>query len=140
MTGGDARVREASHPNDWDRQWDMYGEVAEGNPANDYRHALILKLLGRPPAGATVLDIGSGQGQFALRLQAMYPDLAVWGVDNSAEGEIQTVPVLYQSRPVQAALFFDDSIAASMKAMPLTPSSTVGNRTLAGGARPSRIA
>ena len=83
---GDARVRQASDPNDWDHQWDVYGEVAEGNPANDYRHALILKLLGRPPARATMLDIGSGQGQFALRLQELYPDVAMWGVDNSAEG------------------------------------------------------
>jgi 2-polyprenyl-3-methyl-5-hydroxy-6-metoxy-1,4-benzoquinol methylase len=86
VTSGDARVRQAADPNDWDHHWDAYGEVAEDNPANDYRHALILKLLGRPPAGSTVLDIGSGQGQFALRLQAMYPDLAVWGVECSAEG------------------------------------------------------
>jgi SAM-dependent methyltransferase len=86
VTGGGARVRQTSDPNDWDHQWDVYGDVAKRNPANDYRHALILKLLGRPPAGATVLDIGSGQGQFALRLQAMFPDVAVWGVDSSAGG------------------------------------------------------
>jgi len=86
VTGGDADLRKALDPNDWDHNWDAYSEIAERNPANDYRHALILKLLGRPPAGATVLDIGSGQGQFALRLQAMYPDLAVWGVDYSREG------------------------------------------------------
>jgi 2-polyprenyl-3-methyl-5-hydroxy-6-metoxy-1,4-benzoquinol methylase len=86
VTSGDARIQSAPYPSDWDRHWDAYGEVAEDNPANSYRHGLILKLLGRPPAGSTVLDIGSGQGQFALWLQAMYPDLAVWGVDNSAEG------------------------------------------------------
>ncbi len=57
-----------------------------GNPANGYRQALILRLLGRPPAGSTVLDIGCGQGQFALALQEMFPNLSVWGVDNSAEG------------------------------------------------------
>jgi SAM-dependent methyltransferase len=77
-------------PNDWDRNWDAYSEIAEHDPANDYRHALILKLLGRPPGGSTVLDIGSGQGQFALRLQAMYPDLAVWGVDYSREGVVRS--------------------------------------------------
>lgn len=86
MTSGDARFRQAPDPNDWDHHWDACREVAQGNPANDYRHSLILKLLGRPPAGSTVLDIGSGQGQFALRLQAMYPDVAVWGVDSSAGG------------------------------------------------------
>ena len=83
---GDASVRHAPDPNDWDYHWDEIGEASERSPANDYRHALIFKLLGRPAAGSTVLDIGSGQGQFALRLQTMYPDAAVWGVDSSARG------------------------------------------------------
>ncbi|MGD1237801.1 class I SAM-dependent methyltransferase [Mycobacterium seoulense] len=86
MTHGDAPVGKAPDPNDWDHHWDAYGEASERSPAVGYRLALILKLLGRPPAGSTVLDIGSGQGQFALRLQAMYPDLAVWGVEYSAVG------------------------------------------------------
>lgn len=86
MTPSDARIGQDVDPNDWDHHWDAYSEVAKSNPANDYRHALILKLLGRPPAGSTILDIGSGQGQFALRLQAMYPDVAVWGVEYSTEG------------------------------------------------------
>jgi SAM-dependent methyltransferase len=81
-----ARVRQTPDPNAWDHHWDAYGEAAEGNPANDYGHALILKLLGRPTTGSSVLDIGSGQGQFALQLKAMYPDLAVRGVEFSAEG------------------------------------------------------
>lgn len=85
MTGG-AHAGTVSDPNDWDHHWDAYGEAAEGNPANEYRHSLILQLLGRPPAGSTLLDIGSGQGEFALRVQEMYPDLAVWGVEYSAEG------------------------------------------------------
>ena len=83
---GDARVEKAPDSNDWDHHWDAYGEAAMGNPANDYRQALILRLLGRPPAGSIVLDIGSGQGQLTLALQEVYRDVAVWGVDNSAEG------------------------------------------------------
>ncbi|MDT5024045.1 MAG: hypothetical protein QOE61_471 [Micromonosporaceae bacterium] len=71
---------------DWDNHWDAYGEAAEGNPANIYRRNLILKLLGRPPAGSTVIDIGSGQGELALHVQRTYPDLAVWGVEYSAAG------------------------------------------------------
>jgi SAM-dependent methyltransferase len=86
VTPGDGRVGQAPDSNDWDHLWDAFGEASLGNPANSYRQALILRLLGRPPAGSTVLDIGSGQGQFALSLQALYPDLAVWGVDDSAEG------------------------------------------------------
>ncbi|MFC4037282.1 class I SAM-dependent methyltransferase [Dactylosporangium siamense] len=73
-------------PNDWDHHWDAYGEAAEGNPANIYRRNLILKLMGRPPAGSTVLDIGSGQGEFALHFQRTYPDLNVWGAEYSASG------------------------------------------------------
>jgi SAM-dependent methyltransferase len=73
-------------PNDWDHHWDAYGEAAEGNPANIYRRNLLLKLLGRPAAGSIVLDIGSGQGEFALHLQRLYPDLSVWGVEYSALG------------------------------------------------------
>jgi SAM-dependent methyltransferase len=38
------------------------------------------------PQGAVVLDIGSGQGHFALDLQRERPDLRVWGVEYSAGG------------------------------------------------------
>jgi SAM-dependent methyltransferase len=76
----------ATDPNDWDHHWDAYGEAAEGNPANIYRRQLILKLLGRPPAGSTVLDIGSGQGEFAVHFARLYPDLDVRGVEYSAAG------------------------------------------------------
>ena len=65
VTSGNAPIGKDLDPNAWDHIWDAYGENSEGNPAIDYRQALILKLLGRPPAGSTVLDIGSGQGQFA---------------------------------------------------------------------------
>jgi len=71
---------------DWDDHWDKYGEAAKGNPANDYRHAMVLKLLGELPKGAVVLDIGSGQGQFAIDLQAANPQASVFGVEYSAEG------------------------------------------------------
>jgi SAM-dependent methyltransferase len=77
---------QAPDPDDWDHHWDAYGEAAEGNPANLYRRRLVMSLLGRPPAGATVLDIGSGQGEFAIHLQGTYPDIAVWGVEYSAAG------------------------------------------------------
>ena len=77
---------DAPDPDDWDHHWDAYGEAAEGNPANVYRCRLVMGLLGRPPAGATVLDIGCGQGEFAIHLRQTYPDVAVWGVEYSAAG------------------------------------------------------
>jgi SAM-dependent methyltransferase len=73
-------------PDDWDHHWDAYGEAAEANPANVYRRRLVMSLLGRPQAGATVLDIGSGQGNLAIHLRETYPDVAVWGVEHSATG------------------------------------------------------
>jgi len=85
---GHRHPRQSDDPEsyDWDGHWDSYGEAADGNPANIYRRTLLLKLMGRPPLGATVLDIGCGQGEFALDLQRRYPDLAIWGVEYSAEG------------------------------------------------------
>jgi len=88
MNPSDAPIGQAAGTNDWDHLWDAFGEASLGNPANGYRQSLILRLLGRPPAGSTVLDIGSGQGQFALWLQAMYPDLAVWGCRQQRGGGV----------------------------------------------------
>jgi 2-polyprenyl-3-methyl-5-hydroxy-6-metoxy-1,4-benzoquinol methylase len=88
---------ETPDPYDWDHHWDAYGEAAEGNPANVYRFRLVLSLLGRPPAGATLLDIGSGQGELAIKLRQTYPDVAVWGVEYSSAG-------VERSRAAAAAL------------------------------------
>lgn len=77
---------ESADPDDWDHHWDVYGEAAEGNPANLYRRGLVLRLLGRPPPGSTVLDIGSGQGELAIHLATIYPDVNVWGVEYSKAG------------------------------------------------------
>ncbi len=88
MSAADRAIRrpEAPDPDDWDHHWDAFGEAAEGNPANLYRRRLVMSLLGRPPAGATVLDIGSGQGEFAIYLRETYPDVGVWGVEYSTAG------------------------------------------------------
>ncbi len=76
----------AAGRDEWDRHWALYGEPAEGNPANAYRHRLVLGLLGHPGAGDTILDIGSGQGEFALLLHERFPDAVVAGIEYSAEG------------------------------------------------------
>jgi 2-polyprenyl-3-methyl-5-hydroxy-6-metoxy-1,4-benzoquinol methylase len=73
-------------PADWDHHWDAYGEAAEGNPANVYRHRLILGLLGPLRRGETLLDIGSGQGEFAIAFKRLHPETDVWGVEFSALG------------------------------------------------------
>ncbi len=77
---------DGSDQDDWDDHWDRFGENALGNPANDYRHAMVLKLLGDLRPGSVLLDIGSGQGQFAIDFQGRHPEVAVWGVEYSSEG------------------------------------------------------
>jgi SAM-dependent methyltransferase len=77
---------DGSDQDDWDDHWDRFGEAALGNPANDYRHAMVLKHLGELPPGSTLLDIGSGQGQFAIDYKQRYPHVDVWGVEYSSAG------------------------------------------------------
>ncbi len=62
------------------------GRSALRNPANVYRTRLILHHLGTPKPGSKVVDIGSGQGEFTLLLEAKYPDIEVLGLEYSYEG------------------------------------------------------
>jgi 2-polyprenyl-3-methyl-5-hydroxy-6-metoxy-1,4-benzoquinol methylase len=77
---------DGTHQDDWDSHWDQLGEMSLRNPANQYRHAMVLKLLGRVPPGSVLLDIGCGQGQFALAYQRENPGVQVLGVEHSGEG------------------------------------------------------
>jgi SAM-dependent methyltransferase len=85
MTADSDRPAVADADN-WEDHWNAFGDPALGNPANAYRNRLILRFLGNPARGSTVVDIGSGQGQLALLLQARYPDVHVLGVEYSHEG------------------------------------------------------
>lgn len=71
---------------DWDAHWDSFGAVARENPANLYRHRLVFDRLGRVRPGDRLLDIGAGQGDFALLAAARYPNLAVRGIEYSEAG------------------------------------------------------
>ncbi len=72
---------------DWDAHWATYGDASgELNPANRMRERTILGLLGTITPGATVLDIGSGQGDLVFFLARRRPDVNVVGVENSTEG------------------------------------------------------
>jgi SAM-dependent methyltransferase len=68
----------------WERHWDDYASSAERNPAQRFRRKLILSLLGNAPA--RVLDIGSGQGDFAADLRAAFPEAEIVGLELSASG------------------------------------------------------
>jgi 2-polyprenyl-3-methyl-5-hydroxy-6-metoxy-1,4-benzoquinol methylase len=71
---------------EWDQTWANYGDPAEGNPANVYRTHLILKHLGHPRLGDTILDVGCGQGELAVNLQQTFVDARVRGIEYSREG------------------------------------------------------
>jgi trans-aconitate methyltransferase len=73
---------------DWDSHWDDYASSAERNPAQRYRRKLILSSLGLDQAASTprVLDIGSGQGDFAVEVLAACPGAQILGLELSTSG------------------------------------------------------
>jgi SAM-dependent methyltransferase len=71
----------------WDAHWDQYAESARANPAQEYRRRLVFSWLDLPKSGAArVLDIGSGQGDFAAELKRSYPQIQLLGLELSRSG------------------------------------------------------
>jgi SAM-dependent methyltransferase len=87
----------------WNRHWDDYASSAERNPAQRYRRKLILSSLDLNPAASAprVLDIGSGQGDFAAEVLAACPNARVLGLELSTSG------VAIAARKVPAAQFLE---------------------------------
>ena len=75
---------------DWDQHWDNYAESASHNPAQAYRRTLIFKLLGDLDANSRLLDIGSGQGDFARDFVERYPATPFLGLEVSRSGVDQS--------------------------------------------------
>lgn len=73
---------------DWDQHWDEYAGAAELNPAQQYRRRLILRTMSAraPLVGAHVLDIGSGQGDFAVQVAPLLGEGQFVGVDVAESG------------------------------------------------------
>jgi SAM-dependent methyltransferase len=71
---------------DWDRHWDEYSDVAEVNPAQRYRLQIAARLLDLGNRPARVVDIGSGQGDFAAELRENHPRAEVLGLEFSQSG------------------------------------------------------
>jgi SAM-dependent methyltransferase len=93
-----AATKAVAQPDDWDRHWDDCASSAERNPAQRFRRKLILSMLcgtgdhslrSRIPGCVPpehVLDIGSGQGDFAADLAAAFPGAKLLGLELSASG------------------------------------------------------
>ena len=91
----------AAGRDDWNRHWDDYASSAESNPAQRFRRQLILGSLALHEDASTprVLDIGSGQGDFAVDVLAACPGAQVLGLELSASG------VAFAARKAPAARF-----------------------------------
>jgi SAM-dependent methyltransferase len=70
----------------WDRHWLDYAESTELNPAQRYRRRLIFDLLALEGRQARLLDIGSGQGDFAVDVLRRYPWAELLGLELSEKG------------------------------------------------------
>lgn len=71
----------------WDEHWDRYAAAASQNPAQQMRHALIVRLLrANARTGARILDIGSGQGDLLVKLHTALPGAELLGFELSASG------------------------------------------------------
>ena len=71
---------------DWERHWEDYSSIAEVNPSQRYRRLLAIKLLGIDGRGARVVDIGSGQGDFAAELWRQSRKSEILGLEYSQSG------------------------------------------------------
>lgn len=97
----------AAGSDDWESHWRAYAEAARLNPAQHYRHALLisqLRVLGAQ-VGDRLLDIGSGQGDFLVLAAQALPGLELAGFEMSREGVAISRARLPQARCHQADLF-----------------------------------
>jgi SAM-dependent methyltransferase len=77
---------EAAQRDDWDRHWVDYAEAAEQNPAQRYRRHIVFDLLALGDRPARVLDVGSGQGDFAAELLRRHRRAELLGLEVSESG------------------------------------------------------
>ena len=73
---------------DWDEHWDRFAEAASRNPAQRMRHSIVARLLlqGARGSAVRVLDLGSGQGDLALKLRGLLPGASLLGLELSESG------------------------------------------------------
>jgi SAM-dependent methyltransferase len=81
-----APAHDAGQRDDWDQHWLDYASAAERNPAQRYRRRIVISLLELKDGPARVLDIGSGQGDFAVELLRRHPGTELLGLEVSEAG------------------------------------------------------
>jgi SAM-dependent methyltransferase len=83
---GTAPVPGEEARDNWDQHWADFAVAAGINPAQRYRHELIIRLLKRGGSPRRVLDIGSGTGDLAAVVRAELPAAEILGLELSKEG------------------------------------------------------
>ncbi len=85
------------HWEHWSRPFIRAIEDFHGRHVYDRRLRILSeRLAGVMPQGATILDVGCGDGLLAARVLGQRPDLAIRGVDILARGETQIPVDTYQ--------------------------------------------
>jgi SAM-dependent methyltransferase len=90
----------------WDQHWTDLAGPSSINPGQRYRRMLVLRTLHLEEAGAPVrlLDIGSGLGDLARDVMALYPRIEFVGLDQSRAG------VEISARKVPSARFLQKDL------------------------------
>jgi SAM-dependent methyltransferase len=76
----------AEDRDDWDRHWKEYARSSAGNPAQEFRRRLVLRLLAPSAGTPRILDVGSGTGDLALDLRRAFPEAELAGIELSEAG------------------------------------------------------
>jgi SAM-dependent methyltransferase len=94
---------------DWDQHWRDFASAAEKGPAHEFRRQTILRLLDIPAIGQPIslLEIGSGTGEFAETFLSRYPKAEFVGL------ELSEVGVGIASRRVPSARFIQRNLLLS---------------------------
>jgi SAM-dependent methyltransferase len=75
---------------DWDSHWSEFDESAATNPAQHYRHRLLIRAV-RGLRPRRLVDIGSGQGDLLVRMRRSLPNIALFGLELSVTGVQKTL-------------------------------------------------
>ncbi len=74
---------------DWDGHWASFDESASMNPAQHYRHRLVMRLL-RNARPRRLVDVGSGQGDLLELAASALPATQLFGLELSQTGVDRT--------------------------------------------------
>lgn len=80
---------DAAQVDNWDLHWSKYEKAAELNPAQRFRHQIIIGQIEKyyeKTANARILDIGSGQGDLLRKIRDVFPKAHLVGFELSEVG------------------------------------------------------